>query len=110
LVTLSPLIVIVTHVTVSRLSDLSSGLEEIWRFRRKKEGIKAIIINVLPYSLIPKVDELEVFSARMLELRSRALCQNTRKLGAKVIDWNPREEALGVKLVKFFARVHARWK
>lgn len=98
LITLSPLIVIVTHVTPSKLSDLLSGLEEIWRFRRKREGIKTIIINVLPYSLVPKANEFEVFSARMLEARSRALCQNARKLGAKVIDWNPREEALGVKL------------
>lgn len=102
LITLSPLIVIVTHVTLRNLSDLSSGLEEIWRFRRNrrnKEGIRTIIINVLPYSLIPKVNELEVFSARILETRSRALSQNARKLGARVIDWNPREEALGAKLV-----------
>jgi uncharacterized protein (DUF58 family) len=101
LIALSPLIVIVTHVTSSRFGDLSSGLEEIWRFRRKREGIKTIIINVLPYSLIPKVNELEVFSARILEVTSRALCQNARELGAKVIDWNPKEEALGVKLVNF---------
>lgn len=107
LITLSPLIVIVTHVTPSRFGDLSSGIEEIWKFRRKREGLKTIIINVLPYGLIPKVDELEVFSARMLEVRSMALCQNARKLGAKVIDWNPREEALGVKLVNFFK---TRWK
>lgn len=98
LITFSPLIVIVTHVTPSRFDDLSSGLEEIWSFRRKREWIKAVIVNVLPYSLIPKVNELEVFSAKTLEVTSKNLCQKARKMGAKVIDWNPKEEALGVKL------------
>lgn len=100
LITLSPLIVIITHVTLSNLNALLSGLEEIWRFRRKREGIKTMVVNVLPYSLIPKVNELEVFAARTLEARSRVLSQNVRKLGARVLDWNPREEAFGVKLVK----------
>jgi hypothetical protein len=60
--------------------------------------MKTVIVNVLPYSLIPKVNELEVFSAEILEVTSKTMCQNVRKMGAKVIDWNPKEETLGVKL------------
>jgi len=108
LITLSPLIVIITHVTLSRLSALLSGLEEIWRFRRKREGIKTIIVNVIPYSLIPKVNELEIFAAKMLEAKSRVLSQNARKMGTIVLDWNPMEEALGVKLVKSLRQGESR--
>ena len=110
LITLSPLIVIVTHLTLSRLNDLSSGLKEVWRFRKKREGTKTIIINVLPYSLIPKVNELEVFSAKMLELKSLTLSKEIRKLGAKVIDWNPTDEPLGGRLVNSFVHAYAEGK
>jgi uncharacterized protein (DUF58 family) len=101
ILSLSPFIIIITHVTPDRSDELLSGLEMILKFRKRKEGIKSLIVNVLPYSFIPKVNELEVFTARILETRDKMIAQNAESLGAKVMNWDPREENFGVKLVNF---------
>lgn len=101
ILSLSPFIIIFTHVTSNRSDELLSGLETIWKFRKRKEGIKSLVVNVLPYSLIPKVNELEVFAARILETRDKIIARNAEKLGAKLMNWDPREENFGAKLVDF---------
>jgi uncharacterized protein (DUF58 family) len=108
LISLSPFIVIITHVTPSRVDDLLSALEMIWKFRKSREEIRSLIVNVLPYGLIPKVNELEVFSAKILETRDKVIAQNARNIGARVLNWNPREENFGVKLVEFL-RMSEHW-
>lgn len=101
LITLSPHIVIITHVTPHRIKDLSYGLKRILSYRGKTRRAKTIVVNVLPYDLIPKTNEMEVFAANMLEARSKGLSSYLRRTGARVLDWNPRDDNLGMKLMNF---------
>jgi hypothetical protein len=101
LTTLSPHVVIVTHVTPHRMQTLSYGLKRILRYRGKSARTKIIVINVLPYDLIPTTNQMDAFAADILETRSRGLSRHLRKTGALVLDWNPREENLGTKLMNY---------
>lgn len=101
LITLSPHVVIITHVTPHKMKDLSHGLKRILSYRGKTRKGKTIVVNVLPYDLIPKTNEMEVFAADMLEARSKGLSSHLRRTGARVLDWNPRDDTLGTKLMNY---------
>jgi len=99
LISLSPHIVIITHVSPHRIEDLSYGLKRILTYRGKTRRAKTIVVNVLPYDLIPRRNEMEMFAANLLTTRSTRLSRQLRRTGAIVLDWNPREENLGMKLM-----------
>jgi len=97
--TLSPHIVIITHVTPQGMKDLLYGLKRILSYCGKARRTRIIVVNVLPYDLIPKTNEMEVFAANMLEARSKGLSRYLRRTGIRVLDWNPREDNLGMRLM-----------
>ncbi len=101
LITLSPYIVIITHVTPNRVKDLSYGLKRIASYRGKKQRTKTVVVNILPYDLIPTINDLEGFAADLLEARSKGLSRYLRRTGARVLDWNPRDQTLGTKLMNY---------
>ena len=101
LLTLSPHIVIITHITPHRIADLSQGLKRILSYRGKTRRANTIVVNILPYDLIPKTNEIEVFAANVLKDRSKGLSRYLRKMGTRVLDWNPTDDTLGAKLMNY---------
>jgi uncharacterized protein (DUF58 family) len=99
MITYSPGIVIITHVTSNNWSDLLDGLRKILVYKRRRRQPNVLLINILPYSIIPKVNNLEVSAAKMLDVASRSFSNQLRNLGVTVLDWDPRKEGMEIALL-----------
>lgn len=95
----SPEIVIITHVTPSNWSNLLNGLRKILVYKRKKRRPNVLLINILPYDIIPKVSNWEISAAKMLDVASRSFSSQLRNLGLTVLDWDPRKENMETTLL-----------
>ena len=96
----STVIVIITHVTASNFSDLLNGLMKILAHKRMKRYLDILLINVLPYNLIPKINNWERFGAETRDVASRSFSGQLRSLGLTVLDWEPKEESMELILSK----------
>jgi uncharacterized protein (DUF58 family) len=99
LVTRSPAVIIITHLTPSNCEDVLDGLGKILAYKRKKRRPNILLINVLPYDLIPKANDWEMFAGRMLDVASRSLSNRLRNLGIAVLNWNPRKASIQTMLL-----------
>ena len=99
LITRSPGIVIITHVTPSNWGDLLNGLRKILVYKRRRRQLNILLINILPYDIIPKVNNWEIFAAEMLEVASRSFSNRLRNLGLTVLDWSPKKESMEIALL-----------
>ncbi len=95
----SPGIVIITHVTQSNWSDLLNGVRKILVNKRKRRQLDILLINILPYDIIPKVGDLEKFAAEMLNVASRSFSNRLRNIGLTVLDWSPKKESMETALL-----------
>jgi uncharacterized protein (DUF58 family) len=100
LTSLSPLVIVITHLTQNNIKEIIQGIKKISGYTRRKYWAKTLIINVLPYDLIPKRNRFEELSAQILEAKSKSLSEQLRMLRAVVLDWNPRKENFGSLLIK----------
>jgi len=100
LTSLSPLIIVITHLTHKNIGEIIHSIRKVSAYNRKKYSTKTIIINVLPYDLIQKKNMIEELTARMLETKSKKLSDRLRALGIVVLDWNPRKESFRSVLAK----------
>jgi len=100
LITQSPAVVIITHVTPSNWSDLLNGLRRILVYRRRRRELNILLINILPYEIIPKISNLEMFAAKMLDVASRSFASRLRNLGVTVLNWDPRKESMEFTLLR----------
>jgi len=94
LITRSPGIVIITHVTQGNSSDLLNGFRKILVYKRRRRRPDILLINILPYVMIPKVDDWETFASRMLDATSKSFSSQLRNLGLTVLDWDPKKESI----------------
>jgi len=101
LLTLSPVVVVITHVTPSNINNLLQGLRKIATYQRIRRKAQVMVINVLPYAILPLEDKLEKSTAHVLEAGSKGLAHTLRRTGAIVLDWNPVGEDFGTKLVTY---------
>ncbi len=98
LITQSPRIVIITHVTPSNCVDLVNGLRKILAYKRRRRP-DIMLINILPYNVIPKANNWEIFAAEMLDVASRSFSNRIRNLGVTVLDWDPKREDIETTLL-----------
>ncbi len=102
LANLSPLVIIITHLTAERIDALIEGVKNILvHYRTVRRKANVMLINVLPYDLIPQSHDLEQTVREMLAVDNRALCRRLQKAGIYVVNWNPRREDFGSKLMKY---------
>ena len=99
LFTHSPGIVIITHVTQGNWGDLLNGLRKILVYKRRRKQPNILLINILPYEIIPKVNNWEIFAAKMLDVASRSFSNRLRNLGFTVLDWDPKKESMEIPLL-----------
>ena len=98
-ITRSPAIVVISHATSSNCDDLLNGLRRILIYKRRRRQPDITVINVLPYDIVPKVDNWEQFAAKMLDVASRSFSNRLRNLGLTVLDWDPRKENVETTLL-----------
>lgn len=101
LLTLSPVVVVITHVASSNIDDLFQGLKKIATYQRTRRKAQVMVVNVLPYNFIPLENRLEKTTAQILETGSKGLAHRLRSTSAIVLDWNPVDEDFGTKLVTY---------
>jgi uncharacterized protein (DUF58 family) len=94
LISRKPGIITITHITSASSEDLLNGFRKILAYRGKRMQPNALIINVLPYSIVPRVDDHETYAARMLDVSSRSVSKQLRNLGLPILDWDPRKESI----------------
>jgi len=95
----SPRIIIITHVTSSNWSNLLNGLRKILVYKRRRRQPNILIINILPYNVIPKVNNWEMIAAEMLDVASRNASDRLRNLGVTVLDLDPKKESMETTLL-----------
>jgi len=100
LTSLSPLMVVITHLTQNNVDELIQSIKKIIAYSRRKYRAKALVVNVLPYDLIPKRNRFEELASQALEAKSKRLSEELCMLGVVVLDWNPRKENFGSVLIK----------
>ncbi len=96
----TPGIVIITHVTQNNWRDLLDGLKRVLVYQRRRRQTSVMLINILPYNIIPKVNDLEIYAARMLDVASRSFSNQLRSLGVTVLDWDPKKESMEFTLLR----------
>lgn len=94
LVNRSPGIIIITHVTMRNWNDLMNGFRKLLVYKRRRRRPNILLINILPYTMIPKVNKWEPFAAEMLDTTSRSFSNRLRNLGLTVLDWDPTKESI----------------
>jgi uncharacterized protein (DUF58 family) len=102
LANLSPLVIIITHLTPERIDALMDGVTNILiHYRTVGRKVNVMVINILPYDLIPQSHDLAATVREMLEIENRVLCHRLQKAGIYVVNWNPQREDFGSKLMKY---------
>ena len=99
LITQSSAIIIITHVTLRNWGDLLNGLRKILVYKRRRTQPYILLINILPYDIVPKVNDWEIFAAKMLDVASRSVSSRLRNLGVTVLDWDPKKEGMEITLL-----------
>ena len=92
-------IIVITHVTPSNWADLQDGLRRMMIYGKGKAKNNVLLINVLPYGIVPKTSDLEVFASDMLDTASRSLSKKLRYAGLTVLEWDPTEENVEAALL-----------
>jgi len=98
-ITRSPGIVIITHITSSNWINLLNGFRKILAYKRSRRRPNISVINILPYSMIPKANNWETFAAKMLDVASRSFSNQLRSWGLTVLDLDPTKESIDLALL-----------
>ena len=96
----NPLCVIVTGLD-NRFSDsIINGTKKLKVLRgRQKRKLPVIIINIAGYNIITARNDFESNSPVIMNLITRPRIMQLRRLGASVLDWNPRKVSFGTALL-----------
>jgi uncharacterized protein (DUF58 family) len=101
LISLSPLIIVITHLTQNNLKEHIEGIRRLSGSARRRYFARTLVVNILPYDLITKKNGFEESAAKMLETKSKRLTKQFHTLGVNVLNWNPKKENFSSLLIKY---------
>jgi uncharacterized protein (DUF58 family) len=97
----NPLCVIVTGLDNRHSESIVKGVKKLRVLRgRQKRKLPVMVINVAGYNIMPARNEYETNNPVIMKLNTRPRLMQLRRLGASVLDWNPRQESFGTALLK----------
>ncbi len=97
----NPLCVIVTGLDNRHSESIIRGVKKLRVLRgRQKRKLPVMIINVAGYNVMPARNDYEANNPVIMSLNTRPSILQLRRLGASVLDWNPRKESFGTALLK----------
>jgi len=97
----NPLCVIVTGLDNRHSESIVKGARKLRVMRgRQRRKLPLMVINVAGYNVMPARNDYEINNPVIMKLNTRPRIMQLRKLGASVLDWNPRKESFGTALLK----------
>jgi uncharacterized protein (DUF58 family) len=97
----NPLCIIVTRLDNRFSENVILGVKKLRQLRgRQRRKLPLIIINVAGYYVIPSRQKYDDNALRLLQLRTRPTILRLRRLGASLLDWNPRQEIFSTAFMK----------
>jgi len=97
-----PLCVIITRLD-SRYSGLVvEGTKKITAMRSgwRKRRLPVIVVSIAAYQAVARKGEYEDNAAALLHLETRPIVDSLHRLGASVLEWNPRGESFATALLR----------
>jgi len=96
----NPLCVIVTGLDNRHGDSIIKGTRKLKVLRgRQRRKLPVIIINVAGYNVVPTRNNYETNIPVIMNLNTRPRITQLRRLGASVLDWNPRKVSFGTALL-----------
>jgi uncharacterized protein (DUF58 family) len=100
LISQRPLSIIITRPEIN-FEETLDGLSRIRRYTSTTRRMRPIIvINPLVYSTVAGSDEYAAFAMNILKAENRTRYHQLRRMGMSVIDWDPKKEDIGVRLLR----------
>jgi hypothetical protein len=100
LVQLRPLVIVITRPEIDFEQTLK-GFVQIRHHTSTTRRVRPIIaINPLVYSAVAGNDEYAGWTTTVLRAENRSRYQVLRRMGINVIDWDPKREDIGVRLLR----------
>jgi uncharacterized protein (DUF58 family) len=97
----NPLCIIISRLDTGYSGDLARGVGKLRLLRgRRRRKLPVMIVSVAGYNIIPRLNEYDENSAMMLQLQTRPQAQQLRRMGASLLEWNPRKENFGAALLR----------
>ncbi len=97
----NPLCVIVTRLDTQYSGDVLRGVTKLRMLRgRTRRKLPVMVVNVPGYNIIPRLNEYDDNSAMMLQLETHPQSQQIRRMGAGLLEWNPRQENFSTALLR----------
>ena len=97
----NPLCIIISRLDTGYSGDLARGVGKLRLLRgRRRRKLPVMIVSVAGYNIIPRLNEYDENSAMMLKLQTRPQAQQLRRMGASLLEWNPRKENFGAALLR----------
>jgi len=97
----NPLCIIITRLDSNCNDTIVNGVTKLRQLRgRRRRKLPVMIISVAGYHVIPKLEQYDDNSALMLQLKTRPLAQQLRRMGTSLLEWNPRQENFSTALLR----------
>lgn len=100
LISQRPLTIVITRPEID-FSETLEGLRLIRRYTTTSRRMRPIIVvNPLVYTTVAGSDDLAGYAMNILKAENRTRYQQLRRMGISVIDWDPKQEDIGVRLLR----------
>ncbi len=97
----NPLCVVVTRLDARETNNIVNGIAKLRSLRgRRRRKLPVMVVSAAGYNVIPRQDEYDDNSAVMLQLQTKPKAQQIRRMGASLLEWNPRKENFSTALLR----------
>lgn len=97
----NPLCVVITRLDTQDNNNIIHGIAKLRLLRgRQRRKLPVMVISVAGYNVIPRLDEYDENSAVLLRLQTKPQAQQIRRMGASLLEWNPRKENFSTVLLR----------
>ncbi len=97
----NPMCVIVSRLDTKYSGDIIRGVTKLRMLTgRRRRKLPVMVVSVPGYNIIPRLDEQDDNSALMLQMETRPVSLRIRRMGASLLEWNPRRENFSTALLR----------
>jgi uncharacterized protein (DUF58 family) len=96
----SPLFIIITMIDASKTKGLYEGVRQLHKYCGRRRSLPSIIVfNVQGYDIAAENEE-EGLAAEILNYQNRRVYGTLRRMGATVVNWNPKTQSFAQALIQ----------
>jgi uncharacterized protein (DUF58 family) len=97
----NPMCIIISRLDTRHNNDIVRGVTKLRLLRgRRTRKLPVMVVSVAGYNIIPRLDGYDDNSALMLQLQTRPQALQLRRMGASLLEWNPRQENFSTALLR----------